>query len=107
MTGHPGVTICANPEALAQRVAETVSGLLRSAIQMRGAVFVALAGGDTPRRIYEVLAGDPYRSGIDWEAVHLFFGDERMVPPEDPASNCGMVTRELTSRVPIPAQNPG
>ena len=72
---------------------------------MRGAVFVALAGGDTPRRIYEILAGEPYKSGIDWEAVHLFFGDERMVPPEDPASNYGMISRELTSRVPIPAQN--
>jgi 6-phosphogluconolactonase len=90
---------------LAQRVAETVCALIRSAIQLRGAGVVALAGGDTPRRIYEILAGEPYKSEIDWQAVHLFFGDERMVPPGDPASNFGMVERKLTSRVPIPMEN--
>jgi 6-phosphogluconolactonase len=58
----------------------------------RGTFTLALAGGDTPRRLYERLAADP---GIDWSRVEFFWGDERPVPPEHPESNFGMARAAL------------
>ncbi len=66
---------------------------------------VALAGGNTPRRVYELLATERFKSRVAWSQVHLFFGDERAVPPDHPDSNYAMVYETLISRVPIPAKN--
>ena len=62
---------------------------------------VALAGGSTPRALYELLASDDYRDRTDWEEVEVFFGDERAVPPDHPDSNFGMANRALLSHVPL------
>ena len=59
---------------------------------------IALSGGDTARRCYEVLAT---RSGIDWSSVSVLFGDERIVPVSDPESNEGMARAELLDHVPV------
>ncbi len=66
---------------------------------------VALSGGNTPRRVYELLATDEFKNEVNWKFVHAFFGDERSVPPDDPASNYGMALATLISRVPIPEIN--
>lgn len=66
---------------------------------------VALSGGNTPRRVYELLASDEFKLKVNWQFVHIFFGDERPVPPDDPASNYGMAVTALISRVPIPESN--
>jgi len=66
---------------------------------------VSLAGGNTPRRVYELLATEPYSAEIDWSRVHLFFGDERAVPPAHPDSNYAMVAEALISKVSIPPAN--
>jgi 6-phosphogluconolactonase len=66
---------------------------------------VALAGGNTPRRVYELLATEPFKHRVKWSQAHLFFGDERCVPPEHPDSNYAMAFEALISRVPIPAKN--
>lgn len=66
---------------------------------------VALAGGRTPKRVYELLAADPFQKQTDWSGVHLFFGDERCVPPNHPDSNYRMVDEALISRVSIPTEN--
>ena len=66
---------------------------------------VALSGGNTPRRVYELLATEEFKNKVNWAFVHIFFGDERPVPPDDPASNYGMVVTSLISRVPIPKSN--
>src|SRR6185312_4569148 len=63
---------------------------------------ISLAGSNTPRRSYELLAAEP---GIDWSHVHLWFGDERCVPPDDPESNYRMAHESLISRIDIPAGN--
>jgi 6-phosphogluconolactonase len=67
--------------------------------------FVALAGGNTPRGLYELLARPPYRDQINWSTVHLFWGDERCVPPDHPQSNYRMVEQSLLSHIDIPVQN--
>jgi 6-phosphogluconolactonase len=66
---------------------------------------VALAGGRTPRRVYELLATERFKNRVEWSKVHLFFGDERAVPPSHPDSNYAMVYETLISKVPIPATN--
>src|SRR5206468_10747667 len=67
--------------------------------------FIALAGGDTPRSVYRLLAAEPLVHQVRWSLVHLFFGDERIVPPDDPQSNFGMVARELLKHLVIPEGN--
>ena len=66
---------------------------------------VALAGGDTPRRVYELLANEQFNDRVAWSQVHLFWGDERCVPPEHPDSNYAMVYEALISKVQLPAGN--
>jgi 6-phosphogluconolactonase len=64
---------------------------------------VALAGGSTPRRLYELLARPPFVGRIPWDNVELFFGDERAVPPDHPDSNFGMVSRALLAKTTVAA----
>ena len=66
---------------------------------------VALAGGNTPRRVYELLATERFKNRIDWPQIYLFFGDERSVPPDHPDSNYRTVYESLISQVPIPPKN--
>ena len=70
-----------------------------------GRFAVALAGGNTPKRVYELLATERFKSRVDWSRVHLFFGDERAVPADHPDSNYAMAHEALISKVPIPAKN--
>ena len=95
------VTIAHDREQLARCAAGKIRERIALAIAVRGICTVALSGGETPRRVYQILAGEEQRCAIPWDHVHLFFGDERMVPPDDPDSNYGMVHRELVSRIPI------
>lgn len=66
---------------------------------------VALSGGNTPKPLYALLAQEPIRSQMPWARVHFVLGDERFVPPSDPASNYGMARGAFLSHVPIPKQN--
>jgi 6-phosphogluconolactonase len=66
---------------------------------------VALAGGNTPRRVYELLATERFEHRVEWPQVDLFFGDERCVPPDHPDSNYAMACEALISKVAIPAKN--
>ena len=79
-------------EAVAQRAAEIAVDALRAAIAERGVFTIALAGGDTPRRMYERLAAD---TALDWARVEFFWGDERPVPAEHPDSNFAMAQAAL------------
>ncbi len=66
---------------------------------------VALAGGSTPATLYGLLAAAPFREAIAWENVHIFFGDERCVPPDAPESNYRMAWETLLAHVPLPEAN--
>jgi 6-phosphogluconolactonase len=65
---------------------------------------VALSGGHTPKRLYELLAAAPYRLQVDWSRVEVFWGDERPVPADDPQSNYRMANAALLQHVPISAK---
>jgi 6-phosphogluconolactonase len=73
-------------------------------LQQRGFCAVALAGGSTPRRLYELLAGPPYCQRVDWSRVEVFWGDERAVPPDHEESNYRMARIALLDKVPLRAQ---
>ena len=64
---------------------------------------VALAGGSTPGRLYELMSQQPLRAHTDWTKWHVFWGDDRMVPPSDPNSNVLLAQQNLLARVPIPS----
>jgi len=94
-----------SPEQLALAAAER---FVECALELQGTTesfSVALAGGNTPRRVYELLATEPFKNQVAWSEVHLFFGDERCVPPEHRDSNYAMANEALISKVPIPANN--
>lgn len=96
----------ADAESVAQGAAEWIAELARQGVAERGRFSVALAGGSTPRRIYEILAGDGGPGGrVDWPKVHVFFGDERTVPPDHADSNFRMANEALLARVALPAEN--
>jgi 6-phosphogluconolactonase len=84
------LTSCADPEAVAARAADDVLRHLDAARAQRGSAHVALSGGRTPARAYELLA----RSSEPWRSVHVWFADERCVAPDDEQSNFRLV-REL------------
>ncbi len=94
-----------DPDSLAAGVADAFVHDARAAIAERGTFYVALAGGTTPRAANLLLAQQPRAGAVDWKRVHVYFGDERCVPPEDDESNYKMACDTLLSRVPIPEQN--
>jgi len=61
---------------------------------------VALSGGNTPKALFDLLAQPPYRDQVDWNALGVYWGDERCVPPDDPDSNYGMAKQHLLDKVP-------
>src|SRR5690242_15300040 len=97
--------ILPNATLVAERAAEDFVTQSQTAIQERGRFSVALAGGTTPRRMYELLAQTVYRDRVDWNNVHVFWSDERYVPPDDPDSNFRLARESLLDHVPIPAAN--
>jgi len=88
-------------DALSRAAAEVIARAAEQAVRDRGRFTIALAGGSTPRHLYQLLAS-AYREAMPWSAMHIFFGDERCVPPTDAASNYRMANDALLSHVPIP-----
>lgn len=79
--------------------------MARSTVQSHGRFCVCLSGGSTPRTMYSRLASPPVRDEIPWHATHVFWGDERCVPPDHPDSSHAMAFNLMLSKVPIPADN--
>jgi 6-phosphogluconolactonase len=90
---------------VAEEGAELFAERCEESIERHDVFRVALAGGQTPEKLYRHLGDAPHAREIDWTRVRFFWGDERGVGPEDPASNYGMAYRALLSRVPVPLEN--
>lgn len=102
---EPGVKVFDTAENVAHAAAERFVSLASEAAAEKGGFSVALAGGNTPRRIYELLASPEMRERVPWPQVHVFFGDERTVAADHPESNYRMANEALLSRVPVRAEN--
>jgi 6-phosphogluconolactonase len=98
----PGaVTVRDDPAGVGAAAADWIVEIAAAAIAEDGRFRIALAGGSTPRALYEVLAMTPHRERTDWRCWEVYFGDERACPPDDPASNSRMAREALLDRVPI------
>jgi 6-phosphogluconolactonase len=102
MTSKPRIDVSADFESLAHRVAQWIVDL---ACATPGRFAIALSGGSTPKRLYQMLAAEPLIEAMPWKRVHLFFGDDRFVAWDDPNSNYGMARDAMIARVPIPPGN--
>lgn len=105
MKDNAEVIVLPDADALAHEAAQRFAKVARESVASRGRFSVALSGGSSPGKLYNLLAGEPYRTQIPWRQVHLFWGDERCVPPDDPGSNYHLAEGVLISQVPIPAEN--
>lgn len=94
-----------NKAELVKAVAEQLVGSFQKAMDKHDGCCVALAGGSTPRDLYALLATDGFRDRIGWQQLKVFWGDERMVPPDHPDSNYRMAREALLDHVPIPPKN--
>jgi 6-phosphogluconolactonase len=87
-----------------EAVAHNFSAFLKTFIEPRPIVHIALSGGSTPKIVFDALAAD-YKDSIDWTKVHFYWGDERCVPPTDDESNFKMTQRHLFSKIDVPTEN--
>jgi 6-phosphogluconolactonase len=92
-------------EATLLHAAEHFITLCRDAIQDHDIFTVALSGGSTPSAIYELICSHPHCEEIEWEKVHLFWSDERSVPPDHPDNNYQMAMKAGFSKMPIPPRH--
>jgi 6-phosphogluconolactonase len=77
----------------------------QGALSERGRFVVSLAGGSTPKQVYEAMAADQRVQDLDWSKIVVLFGDERCVPESDPSNNAGMARAALLSHVDLPEEN--
>jgi len=89
----------------AAAASDRIAALVEYSVETRGNCSLVLAGGSTPRPVYQHLAATREAPGFPWERIDFFFGDERRVPPDDPESNFRMAEETLFSTVPVPAEN--
>jgi 6-phosphogluconolactonase len=101
----PDIRIFETAEEVARAAADYFVETADKSISADGRFSVALAGGSTPRRTYQLLASEEYRNRLPWSKVHIFFGDERTVPATHADSNFRMAEEAMISRLPIPEPN--
>lgn len=101
----PEIVVCQDADELRRKAAAQFIEIANGAIGRSGRFAVALSGGSTPKTLYSLLASSAYRDRVDWSRIHLFWGDERCVPPEHPESNFRMAKEALLSKLKIPPQN--
>lgn len=97
------IAIYPDIDTLSQQAAQYVVRIANESIAARGRFMLALSGGTTPRKLYSLLGSEPYSDQIDWKLVHIFWGDERCVSPDNPDSNFFMAQEVLLSKIAIPA----
>jgi 6-phosphogluconolactonase len=96
------IRILPDGAAVARRAAQEFVQAAASAVREKGSFNVTLAGGSTPKALYSLLVDDPtLRSQVPWDKIHLFFGDERHVPPDHLDSNFRMATEAMISKAPL------
>lgn len=88
-------------DAVCIEAAKNFLRLAQQCVEQKGEFSVALAGGSTPKKFYQILSQPPYSTSIPWGKMRIFFGDERAVPPDHPDSNYGMANQNLFKKISI------
>ena len=89
----------------AQQAVEKIAQELKAYSEKGTPVHISLSGGSTPKLLFKTLAQAPYANEIQWQNLHFWWGDDRMVPPTDEQSNYGEVQKLLFDHINIPAEN--
>jgi 6-phosphogluconolactonase len=106
------ILVSQSPSALFENTANLIANAAQQSIEARGAFSIALSGGSTPKGLFQLLARPEWRDRIDWQRTHVFWGDDRYVPHDDPRSNFRMARELLLEHVkaqhvyPIPTDIP-
>jgi len=101
----PEITVFPDKEAFYDAAVDLFINQAQESIEKQDRFTAALSGGGTPEPVYAALGAEQNRERVNWLKVHLFWGDERHVPPTDPDSNYRMVKEALLDKVPIPDEN--
>lgn len=105
MSDRGTVRISTDDASLAQTAADLFVSVTTEAVALRGRADVVLTGGSSPQAMHRLLATPDYAAKVSWPHIHIWFSDERAVPPEDPRSNYGAARDTLLAHVPIPEAN--
>jgi 6-phosphogluconolactonase len=100
-----GIRVYPDADLLKRAAAEHIIALCEAAINVQGYFSIALSGGSTPKAVYELLTDKAFSRYLDWEHTHIFWGDERCVPPDHTESNYRMARLALLDNVPLPVSN--
>lgn len=95
------IRISADSHSMARKAAKTFLDICETTLLKKQKIAVALSGGKTPLELYGILSDSPYRDKIPWKKIHIFWGDERCVSPNDPESNFRQAWEYLLSKVDI------
>lgn len=105
MTAAANIRRVAEARSLYHDAVTFIVQRIQESIGARGTATLLLSGGSTPRAVYELLSTDSWQERVVWKNVHLFWGDERCVPPTHAESNYGMTYEVLLKKISIPAEN--
>lgn len=97
------IEIADNPDELVSRAFQRFVQTAEDTLKKSDRFSIAISGGSTPRPLYKKMGEEPWRSKIPWQQTHIFWVDERCVPPLDPASNYGAAKSDFLDRIPIPS----
>ncbi len=101
----PNIEVVRDPDVLAQRCAEMFVADALKAIEAKNVFHVAISGGHTPERFFELLGEMPEVGSLPWDKIQLFWVDERIVDADSPLSNYKLAADTFLAKVPIPQEN--
>jgi len=101
----PILSVLPSVEELLNSLANFLVDIANKTIREKGEFTFVLSGGNSPKKLYKLLASSAYRNKIDWTKVFFFFGDERYVPFDDPENNALMAKETLFDPLQIPKLN--
>jgi len=99
------IEVYSDPESVAQNTVGIFVADVQKAIKARGTFYVAISGGNTPKRFFELLGEAPQASSLPWDKIQLFWVDERYVSPDSQWSNYKLAVDTFLNRVAIPEVN--
>lgn len=105
MTAKHHIEVALDAEDLAHRAVQSFVQAAHEALQSRENFYTALSGGHTPERFFQLLATTPEAKALPWDEIHVFWVDERYVPPDSEASNYKLAADAFLDRVSIPPAN--
>jgi 6-phosphogluconolactonase len=104
-THYMKIEVFSSPDSIARYALHEILVTADTAIKERGVYTLVLSGGGTPEPLFRLFATPPFRDTIPWQHIHLFWGDERCVPPDQPGSSYGQARRLFIDRGAIPPEN--